>query len=47
MLELLALILVMVWLGGFTFHVAGGFIHLLLVLAAVVFLLRFFRSSTI
>ena len=47
LLELLAVILVIAWLGGFAFHIAGGLIHLLLVAAVIVFLLRFLRGSTI
>lgn len=46
-LELLAIILVISWLGGFAFQVGGSLIHLLLLAAVVVFLLRFFRRSTI
>ncbi|HEX3235634.1 MAG TPA: lmo0937 family membrane protein [Gemmatimonadales bacterium] len=38
----LAILLVVAWLLGFTvFHVAGGLIHLLLVIAVVVFLINF------
>ncbi len=38
----LAIILVVAWLLGFgVFHVAGGLIHLLLVVALVVFLINF------
>ncbi|MBB3952817.1 lmo0937 family membrane protein [Aureimonas jatrophae] len=37
MLWTIALILVILWvLGGFVFHVAGGLIHLLLVVAVIV-----------
>jgi hypothetical protein len=36
MLWTLFVILVVLWLLGFSFHVAGGLIHLLLVLALVV-----------
>ena len=36
MLWTLFVILLVLWLLGFSFHVAGGFIHLLLVLAVVV-----------
>ena len=39
---ILAVILVMAWLGGFTvFHVAGGLIHLLLVFAVISLILHF------
>jgi hypothetical protein len=38
----LAIILVVAWLLGFgVFHVAGGLIHLLLVIALAVFLINF------
>jgi hypothetical protein len=38
----LAIILVVAWLLGFgVFHVAGGLIHLLLVVALAVFLINF------
>jgi hypothetical protein len=41
MLFTLAIVLVILWaLGFFAFHVAGGLIHLLLVIAIVVVLLR-------
>ena len=36
MLWTIFVILLVLWLLGFSFHVAGGFIHLLLVLALVV-----------
>ncbi len=41
MLWTLAVILIILWLLGFTvFHVAGGLIHLLLVIAVVVIVFR-------
>jgi hypothetical protein len=41
MLYTLAIVLIILWaLGFFAFHVAGGLIHLLLVIAIVVVLLR-------
>jgi hypothetical protein len=36
MLFTIAAILVILWLLGFSFHVAGAFIHLLLVIALIV-----------
>jgi hypothetical protein len=36
MLYTIAVILVILWLLGFGFHVAGGLIHLLLVIALIV-----------
>ena len=45
MLFTLAAILVVLWLlGFFAFHVAGGLIHLLLVLAVIVIILHFVRG---
>lgn len=44
-IEVIAIILLIMWLGGFALHVAGGFIHILLVLAIIVFLLRFLRKA--
>ena len=39
---ILFVILLIAWLGGFTmFHVAGGLIHLLLVLAVISLVLHF------
>ncbi|MEP6688546.1 MAG: lmo0937 family membrane protein [Gemmatimonadales bacterium] len=41
----LAVVLVVAWLLGWgVFHVAGGLIHLLLVVALVVFLINFFSG---
>ena len=44
-IEIIVIVLVFMWLGGFAFHIAGGFIHILLVIAVVVFLLRFIRKQ--
>jgi hypothetical protein len=33
-------------LGFFAFHVAGGLIHLLLIIAAIFLILHFFRGRT-
>jgi len=41
----LAIILVVAWILGWgVFHVAGGLIHLLLVIAVIVFLVNFFTG---
>jgi hypothetical protein len=45
LLEIIAIILVVLWIGGFAFHIAGGLIHILLIIAIVLFLLRFFRRA--
>jgi hypothetical protein len=36
----IAVLLVVLWLLGFSLHIAGGFIHLLLVVALVVVVFR-------
>jgi hypothetical protein len=35
-----SIILVVLWLAGFAFHIAGGLIHLLLVVAVIVFIIQ-------
>ncbi|WP_157219713.1 lmo0937 family membrane protein [Flavisphingomonas formosensis] len=44
MLWTLVVILLVLWLLGFSFHVAGGLIHLLLVVALVVGLIQLFTG---
>ncbi|HVI28514.1 lmo0937 family membrane protein [Hansschlegelia sp.] len=45
MLWALAIILLILWAGGFlVFHVASGLIHLLLVIAVIVVLVRLFTG---
>jgi hypothetical protein len=39
-LDILIIILVISWLGGFSLHVGGGLIHLLLVIALIVLVAR-------
>lgn len=41
LLDIIVIVLVISWLGGFALHVGGDLIHLLLVIALVVFVLRF------
>ncbi len=41
LLDIIIIILVVSWLGGFSLKVGGGLIHLLLVIAVIVFFLRF------
>lgn len=45
LLDIIILILVISWLGGFAFHIGGGLIHLLLVIALVVLILRLLGVS--
>jgi hypothetical protein len=40
LLDLIIIILVISWLGGFTLHIAGGLIHILLVIAVIVLIIR-------
>jgi len=40
MLWTIFVILVVLWLLGFSFHIAGGFIHILLVIAVVVLIIN-------
>ena len=48
MLWTIAAILLVLWvLGFFAFHVAGGLIHLLLVIAVVVVLYRLFTGRPV
>lgn len=46
MLIAIAAVLAVLWLLGFTvFHVASGFIHVLVIVAAVVLVLHFVRGA--
>lgn len=40
MLETLAIVLLVLWLLGFSFHVGGGLIHALLVVVLIIFIIR-------
>ena len=40
LLDIVIIILVISWLGGFALHVGGGLIHLLLVIALIVLVAR-------
>jgi len=45
MLALIGLLLIIIWIIGLLAHIAGGFIHLVLVLALVMFVLHFLRKK--
>ena len=45
-MTLFAVLLVMWLLGFFAFHVAGGLIHLLLIIAVISLLMHFFRGRS-
>jgi hypothetical protein len=40
LLWLIIVILLILWLGGFAFHVGGGLIHILLVIAVIVLIFQ-------
>ncbi|HEX7678716.1 MAG TPA: lmo0937 family membrane protein [Thermoanaerobaculia bacterium] len=40
LLWVIIIVLVILWLGGFAMHVGGGLIHLLLVIAVIVLIIR-------
>lgn len=39
-LDIIIIVLVLAWLGGFSLHIAGGLIHILIVIAIIVFIIR-------
>ena len=45
MLLIIAIVLLILWGGGFAFHLAGGLIHIILVVALIVFVLHFLRGG--
>jgi hypothetical protein len=45
-IEIIAIVLIIMWLGGFALNVGGGLIHILLAVAIVVFLLRFIGGKS-
>jgi len=45
MLWTIMVILLVMWLLGFSFHIAGGLIHLLLVIALVVLIVNLVRRT--
>lgn len=46
MLLTIAIILIALWLLGFVMHLAGGLIHIVLVIAVVLFILHFVRGRS-
>lgn len=45
MLTTIAIILLVLWLLGFSLHLLGGLIHIVLVIAVVLFVLHFLRGK--
>jgi hypothetical protein len=39
-LDIILIILVIAWLGGFSLHIGGSLIHLLLVVAVIILVVR-------
>lgn len=46
-IEIIAIVLLIMWLGGFALNVGGSMVHVLLVLAIVVYLARYFRHRAV
>ena len=40
LLWLIIIILIILWLGGFTFHIGGSLIHILIVVALILLIVR-------
>ena len=47
MLDLIIIVLIVCWLLGFSIHLGGGLIHLLLVIAVICVLVRLIRGKRI
>ena len=47
LLDIIILILVLSWIGGFAVHVGGGLIHLLLVIALITLVVRIVRGGKV
>ena len=47
MLYTIAIILLILWLAGFAFHVAGGLIHIRRVIAVIVVLVKLFTGRSV
>lgn len=45
-LDIIIVILIISWLGGFAFQIGGSLIHLLLVIAIIAFILRLLGITT-
>ena len=40
LLWLIIIVLIILWLGGFAFHIGGGLIHILIVIALILLIVR-------
>jgi hypothetical protein len=44
-IDILILVIILAWLGGFTLHIGGGLIHLLLIVALVLLIVRLIQGK--
>lgn len=44
-LDLIIIILIIIWLGGFSLHVAGNLIHIILVIALISLIVRLINRN--
>lgn len=47
LVDILIIVLIVSWLGGFAFHVGGGLIHLLLVIALIMLVVRLVSGNKV
>ena len=47
LLDILIIILVLSWIGGFAVHVGGGLIHLVLLIAVIMLVVRLVRGGKV
>lgn len=47
LLELLIVILLVCWMLGFGFHVAGGLVHILLVIVFILIIVRLLQGRSV
>jgi len=45
LLDIIVVVLIISWLGGFSLHIGGGLIHLILVIALIIFVARILGFS--
>jgi Family of unknown function (DUF5670) len=45
LLDIIIILLVISWLGGFSLHIGGGLIHLLLIIAIIVIVARLLGTN--
>jgi len=43
LLDFIILLLIILWLGGFLFNLGGGLIHLILIIALIVLVIRLIK----